>query len=73
MSQSASVEKILATLSNRKEWVFVGCGSSFYLAEAAANSWTLLTGQRARALPASEVLLFPQQIQMDRTESQALV
>jgi hypothetical protein len=69
MSQSASVEKILATLSKRKEWFFVGCGSSFYLAEAAANSWTLLTGQRARA---SEVLLFPQQIQMESAESQAV-
>jgi len=73
MSQSASAEKILATRGKRKEWLFVGCGSSFYLAEAAANSWTLLTGQRARALPASEVLLFPQQIQVESAESQAVV
>jgi glutamine---fructose-6-phosphate transaminase (isomerizing) len=73
MSQSASVEKILATRGKRKEWVFVGCGSSFYLAEAAANSWTFLTGQQARALPASEVLLFPQLIQRVSTESQAVV
>jgi len=60
ISQSASVGKILATNTTQEEWIFVGCGSSYYLAQAAANSWTLLTGQRARALPASEVLLFPE-------------
>jgi glucosamine--fructose-6-phosphate aminotransferase (isomerizing) len=73
ISQSATVEKILATHASQKEWIFVGCGSSFYLAEAAANSWTLLTGQRARALPASEVLLFPQLLQYNRVETQAVV
>jgi glutamine---fructose-6-phosphate transaminase (isomerizing) len=73
MSQSASVEKILASLGKSNELVFVGCGSSFYLAEAAANTWTLLTGQRSRALPASEVLLFSQQLQTESGKSQAVV
>jgi glucosamine--fructose-6-phosphate aminotransferase (isomerizing) len=41
------------------EWVFVGCGTSYYLAQAAAASFTLLTGIAARALPASEILLHP--------------
>src|SRR5260370_4718672 len=49
----------LKSTSQRKEWLFVGCGTSFYLAEAASASWTLLTGQRAPALPASELLLLP--------------
>ena len=39
------------------QWVFVGCGTSYYLAQAAAASFTLLTGTLARALPASEILL----------------
>jgi glucosamine--fructose-6-phosphate aminotransferase (isomerizing) len=43
----------------RGEWLFMGCGSSYYIALAAAASWTRLTGLRARALPASELLLFP--------------
>lgn len=73
LSQSATVEKILAAPAKRKEWLFVGCGSSFYIAQAAANSWTLLTGQRTRALPASEVLLFPQLVRFDREEAQAVV
>lgn len=46
-------------LSSASEILFVGCGSSFYLAEAAAAGWTLLAGRRTRALPASELLLFP--------------
>ncbi len=42
------------------QWVFVGCGTSYYLAQAAAASFTLLTGALSRALPASEVLLYPE-------------
>jgi glucosamine--fructose-6-phosphate aminotransferase (isomerizing) len=41
------------------EWVFVGCGSSYYLAQAAAATFCHL-GLAARAVPASELLLFPQ-------------
>jgi glucosamine--fructose-6-phosphate aminotransferase (isomerizing) len=41
------------------EWLFVGCGTSYYLAQAAAASFTTLGGVPARAVPASEVLLFP--------------
>jgi len=42
------------------QWVFVGCGTSYYLAQAAAASFTLLTGRQATALPASEILLYPE-------------
>ncbi len=42
------------------EWVFIGCGSSFYLAQAAALSFTSLFNALARAVPASEVLLKPE-------------
>jgi glutamine---fructose-6-phosphate transaminase (isomerizing) len=41
------------------EWLFVGCGTSYYLAQAAADTVTLLGGIKARAVPASEILLFP--------------
>jgi glucosamine--fructose-6-phosphate aminotransferase (isomerizing) len=41
------------------EWMFVGCGSSFYLAQAAAATFSHL-GLAARAVPASELLLFPE-------------
>jgi glutamine---fructose-6-phosphate transaminase (isomerizing) len=73
LRHSASLDKILAEAAERKEWIFVGCGSSYYLAQAAANSWALLTGQRARAMPASEVLLFPQLLQSKEEVTQAVV
>ena len=53
------LDEISEQTESRTEWVFVGCGTSYYLAEAAAATWTLLTGQRARAIPASEPILFP--------------
>ncbi|HVI10373.1 MAG TPA: SIS domain-containing protein [Candidatus Binatia bacterium] len=42
------------------EWMFIGCGSSYYIALSAAACWSKITGQRARAIPASELLLFPE-------------
>jgi glucosamine--fructose-6-phosphate aminotransferase (isomerizing) len=41
------------------EWIFVGCGTSFYLAQGAALSFSALLGVSVRAVPASEILLFP--------------
>ena len=46
--------------ADAEEWVFVGCGSSFYVAQSASASMAELTGKRSRALPASEVLLYPE-------------
>lgn len=37
---------------------FVGCGTSYYLAHAAAMAYQTLTCEDARAVPASELLLF---------------
>jgi glucosamine--fructose-6-phosphate aminotransferase (isomerizing) len=42
------------------EWVFVGCGTSYYLAQAAAASFTTLLGVRSHAVPASEALIYPE-------------
>jgi glutamine---fructose-6-phosphate transaminase (isomerizing) len=41
------------------EWLFIGCGSSYYISLAAAATWSAITGKSARAIPASELLLFP--------------
>ena len=73
LSRSATLERIISTSRDRQEWLFVGCGTSFYLAEAAAGSWTLLTRQQARAIPASEVLLFPELLTAAGTQTQAVV
>ncbi|HEY2117711.1 MAG TPA: SIS domain-containing protein [Candidatus Acidoferrum sp.] len=73
LDSSSTVETILTSCRKSSEWVFVGCGTSYYLAEAAALSWTTLTGQRAMALPASEILLFPKSIQAGGKGTQAVV
>jgi len=40
------------------EWIFVGCGTSYYLAQAAAASFNQLK-LPARAVPASDLLMYP--------------
>ncbi len=59
MKRSGQLDNIGRQVAQQAEWLFIGCGSSYYIALAAAASWTRLTGMRARAVPASEVLLFP--------------
>jgi glucosamine--fructose-6-phosphate aminotransferase (isomerizing) len=60
LESSNQLQQLSDSLPNNIEWVFIGCGSSFFLSEVAAASWAFLTGERSRALPASELLLFPQ-------------
>ncbi|HZQ21552.1 MAG TPA: SIS domain-containing protein [Terriglobales bacterium] len=59
VDRSGILEEIVRDFKDASEWIFVGCGSSYYVAQSVAFSWTLLTGLRARAVPASELLLFP--------------
>lgn len=59
IAKGGQLEAIGELFASAKEWLFIGCGSSYYIALAAAASWSALTGMRARALPASELLLFP--------------
>ena len=59
LESGKAVREICRRFAGEREWVFVGCGSSYYIALAAAASWIAITGARARALPASELLLFP--------------
>jgi glutamine---fructose-6-phosphate transaminase (isomerizing) len=59
LDASGQLQRLSKDLQRDMEWIFVGCGSSFYLAQGAAASWSLITGGAARAVPASEILLFP--------------
>jgi glutamine---fructose-6-phosphate transaminase (isomerizing) len=59
LQESGELVSLNQKLNKNVEWIFVGCGSSFYLAQIAAASWSILTGSPARAVPASEILLFP--------------
>ena len=59
LDEPGQLQRVGEGWSPPPEWLFIGCGSSYYVALAAAASWTALTGQPARAVPASELLLFP--------------
>jgi glucosamine--fructose-6-phosphate aminotransferase (isomerizing) len=54
---SLPLESLIKSPHSHK-WIFVGCGTSYYLAQAAAASFMTLTGTSAQAVPASEFLLF---------------
>ena len=57
-------DKSLSDFAGRFErasgWLFIGCGSSYYVAQSAAATALSLTGRRAQAIPASELLLYPE-------------
>ncbi|MGA8220234.1 MAG: SIS domain-containing protein [Candidatus Acidiferrales bacterium] len=59
LEATGQLRALSGKLPKNAEWVFVGCGSSFYLAQIAAATWSILTGGPSRALPASDILLFP--------------
>jgi len=73
LKQSTSVERILRNINHKSSRLFVGCGTSFYLADAAATSWALLTGEPARAVPGSEILLYPALLRPEAADLSAIV
>lgn len=58
LGTSATLDEICDHVPREAEWLFIGCGSSYYIAKAAAATFALL-GLHARAVPPSELLLFP--------------
>lgn len=66
LERDAIVGKIVSETPADADWLFIGCGTSYYLALAAAASFNAITGRPARAIPASEVLLFPGSILNER-------
>jgi len=58
LSSSAELQKAARMSRTGAEWLFVGCGTSYYLAISAASAFNAL-GLPARAVPASEILLYP--------------
>src|SRR5258708_33495786 len=73
LASDAAFKSASARLASAREILFVGCGSSLYLAESAAAAWTVINGRRTRALPASEILLFPNLCQLDVADLHVVV
>ena len=60
LERERPLAQIRQPFRSANEWLFIGCGSSYYIALSAAASWSRITGMRARAIAASELLLFPE-------------
>ena len=60
-AREAELRRAWASL-NAGQVVFIGCGSTYYLSQAAAWLFQGLTGVPSRAYPSSEILLFGSQV-----------
>lgn len=65
LNQKQRLERFLQE-EEFEEVVFTGCGSSHYLSLVAAAAFPAITGVRARALPASEIFLYPERSLMHK-------
>lgn len=62
LQQKKTLQSVAKRFASATEWLFIGCGSSYYVALSAAATMAHLTGLRARALPASEILFYQDMI-----------
>lgn len=61
LKKSGVLEQFANTFSPRSPWLFVGCGSSYYLSQLIAALWTKHFYIPATAVPASELLFAPEE------------
>ena len=59
LRKSGKLAQARERFGKSEAWLFVGCGSSYYVALSAAATMTAVTGRVAHAIPASELLLYP--------------
>jgi len=59
LHESRELERVRDRFGDARGWLLIGCGSSYYVALAAAATISSLTKVPARAIPASEILLYP--------------
>ena len=58
---SKELERLAGIFSPRSPWLFVGCGSSYYLSRLIAAFWTKYFYMHATGVPASELLFAPEE------------
>ncbi len=61
LGESGELDRLAATFSPRSPWLFVGCGSSYYLSRLIAALWTRHFYIPATGIPASELLFAPEE------------
>ena len=60
------------TFLSKEPWLFVACGSSYYLSQTIAAQWTKLLRVTCTAVPASELLFAPDEV-LQRTGARQVV
>ena len=68
VAREPSVKQAWKALTSKKV-LFIGCGSTYYLAQTAAALFQELTGVPACAYPSSEIILFPAQVLADFSQT----
>lgn len=72
LASSGALQRLADTFSPRSPWLFVGCGSSYYLSRLIAALWTKYFYIPATAVAASELLFAPEET-LRRTGAEQLV
>jgi glucosamine--fructose-6-phosphate aminotransferase (isomerizing) len=70
--KNAELLEISQIFSAQQPWLFVACGSSYYLSRTIAAQWTKLLQVACTAVPASELLFAPHEV-MKRTGARQVV
>jgi glucosamine--fructose-6-phosphate aminotransferase (isomerizing) len=70
--ENTGLRQTLQTLSPEGPWLFVACGSSYYLSRTIAAQWSDLLQVPCTAVPASELLFAPQEV-LRRTGARQVV
>jgi glucosamine--fructose-6-phosphate aminotransferase (isomerizing) len=61
MEQQGMLETVSNAFSPRGRWLFIACGSSYYLSQVVAALWTRQLEAPCAAVPASEFLFAPEE------------
>jgi glucosamine--fructose-6-phosphate aminotransferase (isomerizing) len=70
--QNSVLARTVQGFSAAEPWMFVACGSSYYLARTIASQWATLLKTNCVAVPASELLFAPHEV-MRRTGARQVV
>jgi glucosamine--fructose-6-phosphate aminotransferase (isomerizing) len=70
--RNGNLTEILENFSAKEPWLFVACGSSYYLARTIAAQWAKLLQVACTAVPASELFFAPREV-MQRTGARQVV
>jgi glucosamine--fructose-6-phosphate aminotransferase (isomerizing) len=62
IEQNGKLDHLSEAFSARQPWLFVACGSSYYLSRTIAAQWTRLLQVPCAAAPASELLFAPEEV-----------